>query len=146
MPYLDKVGRNCLLYSAKMWWAALLQTESLSLLTPISTVGESEVEFSPNTQGSLLSADNAYVPWSSHLSFCLFVNTQDSNYHLLYFLYHALQEEGVTGSFLYILSGLVHLIQSSRVHFKLVLLCQKSLQRQTLRNLGLWTPATGQEE
>ncbi len=77
MPYLDKVGMNCLLYSAKMWWAAFLQTESLSLLTPISTVGESEVEFSPNTQGSLLSADNAYVPWSSHLSFCLFVNTQD---------------------------------------------------------------------
>ncbi len=65
------------------------------------------------------------------------------NLSLVVFLFHALQEEGVTGSFLYILSVLVHLIQSSRVHFKLVLLCQKSLQSQTLRNLGLWMPATG---
>ncbi len=60
MSYLDKVGMNCLLYSAKMWWAALLQTESLSLLTPISTVGESEVEFPPTSR----------IPHTRIIAFC----------------------------------------------------------------------------
>ncbi len=53
----------------------------------------------------------------------MFGHIQNStNYFATFpFLFHALQEDGVVGSFLYILAVPARLIQSTRVQFKLVL-------------------------